>query len=310
MKITFLGTGAAAPSLSRGLPALAVQNENKIVLCDCGEGTQMQIQRAGLAPSKIQSILISHLHGDHVFGLPGFINSQQLMGRVAPLFIYGPKGIKKFINCIMQVSKHKPDFPFDIIELDGEEAQFSTGGFAVTSRQLQHSEPCFGYRLQEPPKPGIFDAAQADALGIPHGMERAALQRGESIWHNGREIRSHEIVGPSRPGRVIAYCTDTRPCDAGIHVARNCDLLIHDATFSDAHTDRAEPTMHSTGREAAVVARKASAKMLALWHVSIRLHGIEEENLVQQAREEFPNSHLPSDLEEIEVHRDEDQHAI
>jgi ribonuclease Z len=304
MKVTFLGTGAAAPSLSRGLPALAVQRENKIVLCDCGEGTQMQIQRAGLPPTKIHTILISHLHGDHVLGLPGFISSQQLMGRTSPLTVYGPSGIKQFLNCLMLVSKYEPDFPFDIIELDEHSEQsFPISDFKVTTKLLLHSTPCLGFRLQEDPKPGVFDAAKADLLQIPNGPKRAALQRGENIRHNGREILSEEIVGPVRAGRSIVYCTDTRPCDAGIDLSRNCDLLIHDATFSDAYAVRAEPTMHSTGREAAIIARTAAAKKLALWHLSIRLRGEEETNLINQARLEFENSHLPEDLDSLDVQR-------
>ena len=304
LKIIFLGTGAATPTIARGLPALAIQKENKIILCDCGEGTQLQLQRAGLSPAKVQTILISHLHGDHVLGLPGFINSQQLMGRRAPLSVYGPAGLQAFLDCAANISKYKPEFPFQVIELDHHgEATFTVAGFAVLTRDLDHSTPCLGYRIQEPPRPGPFDAAKAEAFGIPEGPLRAALQRGESIAHNGRTLLSSEIVGRSLPGRVIVYCTDTRPCEAGIALAENCDLLVHDATFSDAYQVHAEPTKHSTGREAARVARTAGARKLALWHLSIRLRGEEEYNLLAQAREEFANSNLAADLEHIKVQR-------
>ncbi len=304
MNLIFLGTGAAAPSLSRGLPALVVQQENRLVLCDCGEGTQMQLQRAGLSSAKIHTILISHLHGDHLFGLPGLINSQQLLGRSRPLNIYGPIGLRRFIGCMKQLSAYEPDFALAIHELDEcDEQHFDIPGFTVTARRLEHSSPCFGFRLQEPSKPGVFDADKAERLGIPRGMERAALQRGENVRVNGREIAAPEIVGPERPGRVIVYCTDTRPCEAGIELARHCDLLVHDATFSDAYADRAEPTMHSTGRDAARVAQTAGAKRLALWHLSIRLHGGEEENLLHQAREGFADAFLPSDLDVVKIER-------
>ncbi len=328
LTLVFLGAGAAAPTLSRSLPSLAIQTENRIVLCDCGEGTQMQIQRAGLSPSKIQHILISHLHGDHILGLPGFINTQQLMKRITPLTIYGPPGLKRFMECVAETSRHKPDFPFNIIELDPQKVEsFSVANFSVTARNLRHSDstscldqgrrvnvtarnlrhsdPCLGYRLQEPPKPGVFDAVKAEQLGVPNGPERAALQRGESILVNGREIQADEIVGRERPGRIIAYCTDTRPCDAGISLAEGCDLLVHDATFSDACADRAKATMHSTSREAALVARRAGSKKLALWHISLRVQGDEENNLLSQAREEFAESVLPQDLESMPVLRRE-----
>ena len=303
-RLIFLGTGAAAPSASRSLPALAIKKENRIVLCDCGEGTQMQIRRAGLSPSKIHSILISHLHGDHVLDLPGFISTQQLMGRTSPLTIYGPPGTKQFLDCMSLVSKFSPEFPFKIVELEPHYPQFfSIPGFSVTAQYLDHGAPCLGFRLQEQNKPGAFNAAKADALGIPLGIERAALQRGKSILHNGREIRAEEIVGPMQPGRVISYCTDTRPCDAGLALAANCDVLVHDATFSDAFEEYAEPTKHSTGREAAILARTAGAKMLVLWHLSIRLHGEEEACLLSQAKAEFVHSALFDDLAHLDVQR-------
>lgn len=304
LKIIFLGTGAAAPTIARGLPALAVQKDNKIILCDCGEGTQLQLQRAGLSPAKIHTILISHLHGDHVLGLPGFINSQQLMGRHKPLSIYGPAGLRAFLDCAANISKYKPEFPLNIVELDPLSSEtFFAADFSITFRNLDHSTPCLGFRIEEPPKPGPFDAVKADVLGIPPGPLRAALQRGESIVHNGRKVPASEIVGRPRPGRVIAYCTDTRPCTAGLTLAENCDLLVHDATFSDLYQVHAGPTKHSTGREAAIVARRAGAKKLALWHLSIRLRGEEEERLLGQAREEFVNTYLAADLASVDIQR-------
>jgi len=304
LKIIFLGTGAATPTIERGLPALVIQKENQNILCDCGEGTQLQLQRAGVSPAKISAVLISHIHGDHVLGLPGFINTQQLMGRRNPLSIYGPPGLQAFLDCAANISKYKPEFPLQVVELaPRSNAMFSVAGFSIVARNLDHSTPCLGYRVEEPPKPGPFNAAKAEAMGIPEGPLRAALQRGESIALNGRTVSSSEIVGRQKPGRVVAYCTDTRPCDAGIALAENCDLLVHDATFSDACQIHAEPTKHSTGREAAIVARTAGANKLALWHLSIRLRGEEEHKLLQQAREEFSNSHLAADLEHMEIQR-------
>ena len=302
--IVFLGTGAAAPSLSRGLPSLAIIRENRIVLCDCGEATQLKLMQAGLSPAKIRTILISHLHGDHIFGLPGFLSSQQLLGREAPLSIYGPPGIQNFIDCMSQVSKYAVEYPLNIIELSPDNKEnFREGQFLISSQNVLHSSPCLGYRLQESDKPGKFDADKANELGIPDGPERAKLVGGETIEFNGKTVHPSDVVGPSQPGRILTYCTDTRPCDAVLELAKECDLLIHDATFSDAYADRAEPTFHSTSRQAAEIAKQAHAQKLALWHLSIRVHGEEERALLEQAREVFPQSYLPNDLDLWDVPR-------
>lgn len=304
LKIIFLGTGAAAPSLSRGLPALAVVRERRVILCDCGEGTQMRLMQAGISPAKIRTILISHLHGDHVFGLAGLLTSQQLMGRTAPLAIYGPPGLRGFLQCIADVSKYHLEFPLTITELSTEvREQFRENNFTISSQNLLHSSPCLGYRLQESPKPGVFDAAKAEELGIPEGPERARLLQGHPVKVGDEVVQPKEVVGPSQPGRIVTYCTDTRPCDSARQLAEDCDLLIHDATFSDAYADRAEPTFHSTSRQAAKVAHDARARKLALWHLSLRVHGAEEQSMLNEALEVFPHSELPSDLDTWDLSR-------
>ena len=304
LKITFLGTGAAAPSLTRGLPALAIQRQGKIILCDCGEGTQFRLQQAGLPPSKIHTICISHLHGDHIFGLPGFLTSQQLFGRTASLTIFGPPGMSAYIDAVAHISKYTLAYPVTVNELDpAERSEFEIDAFAVTAQNMLHSSPCLGYRFQESDKPGKFDQAKAEQLGIPQGPSRGQLQKGNSITVNGRTIEPEAVVGPPIPGRIITYCTDTRPCEAALQLAHDCDLLILDSTFSDAYKDRAEPTFHCTSREAAGIAKQANAKKLALWHLSIRVHGDEEAALLAQAREEFEDSFLPNDLDVISIRR-------
>ncbi len=304
LKIVFLGTGAAAPSLSRGLPALALVRENKIILCDCGEGTQLKLLQAGVPPSKIHTICISHLHGDHIFGLPGLMTSQQLFGRTTSLTIYGPPGIAAYLDSIAAISKYKIEFPLQVVELDPDQTSTcQIDEFTVTTKNLAHSSPCLGYRFEESPRPGKFDNDRADELGIPQGPLRSQLQRGENIDVGGRRITAAEIVGPSQPGRVITFCTDTKPCEATLELADQCHVLIHDSTFSDAWADKAEPTCHSTSRDAAILARRANAQQLVLWHLSIRLHGDEEKNLLSQAREEFANCLLPNDLDELVVSR-------
>lgn len=304
LKIVFLGTGAAAPSLSRGLPALAIYRQGKIFLCDCGEGTQLRLMQAGLPPSKIHTICLSHLHGDHIFGLPGFLTSQQLFSRNVPLTLYGPPGLSAYVETIAHISKYTLEYPVHTVELSPETTStFQVDEFLVTAINLRHSSVCLGYRFHEKDKPGKFDAGKADQLGIPPGPLRRQLQHGESIQLENRQIDPNKVVGPAIPGRVITYCTDTRPCEAAVQLAHHCDVLIHDSTFSDAYADRAEPTWHSTSREAALMAQQAGARTLALWHLSIRIQPDEEAALLAQARQVFAHTILPNDLDELFVPR-------
>lgn len=278
--------------------------ENKIVLCDCGEGTQLKILQAGLSPSKIHTISISHLHGDHIFGLPGFITSQQLFGRTSSLTIYGPPGIRDYMQAIADISKYHIEFPLEVIEIDPHHTStLKIDEFVVTSKDLDHSSPCLGYRFEESNRPGKFDNIKADELGIPNGPLRSQLQQGKTIYLDGKEIIASDIVGPSIPGRIIAYCTDTKPCDATLELAANCNVLIHDCTFSDAWADKADLTFHTTSRDAAKLAKAAKVDQLLLWHLSIRVHGEEEAQLLAQAQEEFPNCILPNDLDELDIPR-------
>ncbi len=303
IELTFLGTGASVPSAKRGLPALVVSREGEAVLLDCGEATQFRISQADLHPSRNRTILISHLHGDHFFGLPGFLSSQQMADRQSPLMLAGPPGLKDFFSCLKNVSHFNVHFPLDIIELDGNEHEpLHSSGFKITARPLEHRVPCLGYRLEESPKPGVFDADKAEALGLPHGPIRGRLQKGKAVEWRGRTISPEELIGPERPGRVIAYCTDTRPCDNAVKLAEHADVLIHDSTFNDAFAERARHTFHSTAREAAKVAQNAGARQLVLWHISTRLLYHDKE-LLDQARDVFLNSVLSQDLQTLSIER-------
>ncbi len=302
IRLHFLGTGGAVPSATRWAPALAVEREGEIILLDCGEGVQIRLQQAGLSPARIGAILLSHLHGDHLFGLPGLLTSQQLLGRTAPLTICGPVGIRRFLESLSPFGRVL-DLPLTIIEWDEKETPSLTlGAFSVKALPLCHSAPCFGYRLQEPDKPGKFDAQRAEELGLPEGPLRRRLLKGETVRLGDRIVHPNEVVGPPLPGRSIIYCTDTVPCENSVSLARNGDVLVHDATFSDAYADRAEQSMHSTARQAAQIARNAGVKRLILWHLSLRVHGTEND-LLQEAREEFADTLVPADLELFELPR-------
>jgi len=301
LSLTLLGTGASLPSKRRGLPSLVIRKDGEYILCDCSEGTQQRIMHANIPPSRIHTMLISHLHGDHIFGIPGFITSQQMASRSNPLRIIGPTGLQKYLQLIKDISGYGIDYQLEIDEMSEVSHEFKAGSFYVAARQLDHQgQPCYGFRLQEKDKPGKFNSRKADALGIPHGPERAALLRGENVvLSDGRTIEPAMLVGPTRPGRIIAYCTDTRPCKAAVELAQECDLLVYDSTFTDEHTELANESGHSTSGQAARIALEADAKQLVLWHISPRYDEEDELLLLQQAKGVFPSTLLPDDLQTL-----------
>lgn len=305
LKIVFLGTGAAIPTLRRGLPSLAIIKDNRTFLCDCGEGTQLRIMQAGLHPSKISHIFISHLHGDHIFGLPGFLSTQQMMGRMNPLTLFGPKGLKKFIEKVRNISEFTLDFSLRIVELEPERQKFQVDDFVVKTSLLEHRSLCYGYGFFERPRPGKFNVEKAKMFDIPPGPQRAALKQGNAIFVHGRKIRPDDVLAPPVPGRVIAYCSDTRPCSSAVELAKDCDVLVHDSTFAEHHKDKAHESFHSTAEQAAKVAARANAKKLILWHISSRYDEDDERELLAQARQVFPESYLSRDFAEIKIERPE-----
>jgi len=304
LEIQFLGTGAAVPSVRRGLPSLAIKHDGGIVLCDIGEGTQINILRAGISPSKIHSIIISHLHGDHIFGLPGFLTSQQMMDRINPLTIIGPVGIRQFYESIREISGFDISYPLYFKELtETEHTGLFVGPFQVNAKTLDHRTICYGYRFSEAVKPGKFYVEKAEKLGIPPGPLRSNLQQGKTIKLNGKSISPEEVLGPPRPGRTIVYCTDTLPCENTIELAKNASILIHDSTFSKEHTERASKTFHSTSAQAAEIAARAGVEKLLLWHLSIRNDENDEQKMLKEAREIFTETYLPRDYETLEIKR-------
>ncbi len=301
LKVIFLGTSASIPSERRNLPSVAISKDGFTILCDCGEGVQMRINKANISPSKLRYVFISHLHGDHIFGLNGFLTTQHLLDRTAPLTLYGPKGIKAYVDFIQTLSSHNLKYPLEIVEFSDKKAyRFKIDHFSVVVKRLDHSLPCYGFRFIEDEKPGKFDQQLAEQLNIPHGPERSKLQQGKSIiLKNGQKISPHQVVGSPIPGRVVTYCTDTRPCKAALELAERTDVLIYESTFAEKHRDRAEKTYHSTAKQAAAVAAQAGAKALYLYHISQRNDEKEEFNMLNEAKEVFENAFLPEDLQSV-----------
>jgi ribonuclease Z len=301
-----LGTASAIPAHGRHLSACALQHEGRILLFDCGEGTQYQLQRAGLRRSRIEAVFITHFHGDHLYGLPGVVTTFALLERTEPLTIVGPKGMSTVLQSLPGL---KSDWlPFDVryveLEEDFEHALvYETDDFTVEARPLDHRVFAAGFRFETKPRPGRVDAERARALGLA-GPQIGALVRGETVTTDaGRVVRPEEIQGPARPGVSFAYCLDTAPCDGARRLAEGADLVLHDATFGEELRDRAEETGHSTARQAAEIARDAGAKRLLLTHFSARYES--PEPLVAEARRVFENTDAAREVETYRLRPDD-----
>ena len=295
----FLGTGGSWPTVKRNVSAIAVKRGGEILLFDCGEGTQRQIQRSGLSYMQIKSIFISHFHGDHFLGLPGLIQTMQLNDRKEPLTIYGPRGISRIVEIVKNLGYFRPSYEIVGKDVDeGDEIRFN--GYSVKPFRVEHNVPALGYVLEEDMRPGRFNKKKALELGIPEGPLFGRLQRGESIkLKDGRVITPDMVLGPPRPGRKVVYTGDTKPCNKVVEFARNADLLIHDATFLSDLEDVAIEYGHSTARQAAEIAKEANVDKLVLTHISPRY--MDERLIEKEAKEIFKNSIVARDFLKLEV---------
>ncbi|HUP48051.1 MAG TPA: ribonuclease Z [Thermoanaerobaculia bacterium] len=298
IRVVFLGTSGGSPSSERNLASLAVVFDGRVILLDCGEGTQYRLLQGPVSSGRIEAIFITHLHGDHLYGLPGLLATLGLNGRTDPLAVFGPAGIEPYLRGIFETSRLRLRYDLSIREC-GEGEIADLGGLRVVAARLEHSVECLGFALVEDDHPGRFDLERARSLGIPAGPLYGRLQRGEDVEIDGRPIRSSEVVGPRRRGRRIVYCTDTRPCDGAVGLAREADVLIHEATFGSDMAAEARERFHSTAAEAAEVARRAAAGRLIITHFSPRYRDVTP--LVEEARGVFPATEAAADLTEFAV---------
>jgi ribonuclease Z len=246
----------------------------------------------GLKLSQVTAVFLTHLHGDHYYGLPGLLSTSSLQDRSAPLTVVGPAGIRAVLDGIPGVRKDDLTFSMNCVELEHytlADAVFQGADYTVSALALDHGLPTFGYRYAEHPTPGSLDVDRARGMGVNDYAQFRALKRGEAVeGASGRRVRPEDVIGPERPGGVFAYITDTRPCEAGVALARGADIVFHDSTFGDEHTARAFETGHSTAREAAEVARAAGATRLLLGHFSARYRSLD--SLLKEAQEVFPGA--------------------
>jgi ribonuclease Z len=304
MRIVLLGTSSAVPTLTRGLSATALVREGDVFLFDCGEGTQLQLMRSTVKRSRIHSIFIGHLHGDHLYGIAGLLSTLHLDGREAPLNVFGPEGLRAFLSAAFRTSDMQFSFKVTLKEfprgfrgrvLDEED-------FYIEALPLDHSIFCLGWRFQEKDKPGIFNLEKAEELGIPRGPLYGQLQHGQSITlTDGRVITPDMVLGPPRPGKSVAYCLDTQFSERSIKLAEKCTVLVHETTFGPDAVDMARERKHSTMEDAARVAREAGVQNLIATHFSSRYDGRQVAEIADRSREMFERITIGRDLLEVEI---------
>jgi ribonuclease Z len=299
VRVVFLGTAGSFPTIDRGLPAIAVHRGKELFLFDCGEGAQRQMFIAQIGFRYPLRVFISHLHGDHVLGLPGLLQTMSLFNVTHPVEVYGPPGIHSFFQAIVDVFRFRLPFPLQVLEVT-EGTVCDEEEYWVQAAWTEHRVPNLAYALLEKERPGKFYPAQARALGVPEGPLWSQLQHGLDVTlDDGRVIVPAQVVGPPRRGRKIVYSGDTKPCAALLALARDADLLIHEATVDDALAERAGQYGHSTPRQAASLAKEANVKRLVLTHISMRY--TDAEVLRQQAAAIFPNVTVAEDFMELTV---------
>ena len=299
LHVTVLGSGASLPTLHRQTTAVAVRREADLFLFDCGEGTQLQWRRAGLGFSKLRTICISHLHGDHVNGLVGLLQTLALSDRDQPLTLIGPVGLKGLIDAARRHLGLRLAYELEVRELGGGTA-IEAKDYQIICAPLDHGIETLGFSLVEAEKPGRFDVDAARDLGIPEGPLFGRLQRGETIeLEDGSRVTPDQVLGEARRGRKVCFCVDTRPCDAAVQLAGGADLFVCDSTFTDELTVEARRRGHSTARQAAEMAQRAGARRLLLIHISARYH--DPRTLLDEAVQVFPDSEVAEDLMQIQV---------
>ena len=298
LTVTFLGTSAAAPTSTRALPAVAIRREGEVVLMDCGEGVQRGALEESIGLGGPMTILITHLHGDHVAGILGLLQTMSLSQRRRPLTLVGPPGLRRWLEVTSEMLHMGLTFPVDFVPAKPG-MTVRTPGFRVRAARARHSVEAFSYLVEENRRPGVFHPDRARALGVPEGRLWSNLQRGRRVEVEGRRVEPSQVVGSPRPGRRIGYSGDTRPSPGLARFFARCDLLIFDSTFSEGDRAKALDRKHSTSAEAAALAKKAGARRLALTHFSARYTSTA--GLVREARRIFPNTVAARDGLSLEV---------
>ena len=297
LDVVLLGTAASVPTAFRAPAALLVRRGGERLLFDCAEGTQRQLMRSTVGLPDIDAVYLTHYHADHILGLPGMLKTFALRDRDRTLVVHGPAGLEKTMSALRAIHG-RLSYPLRLVEVAPGDV-LPGDGYAIHVFPLDHGTPAVGYALVEDERPGRFDNELADQLGVPFGPERGRLQRGEAVaLANGRVVRPDELIGPARRGRKIVIGGDTGPSKAVVDAAQGADVLVHEATFTQADAERARETNHSTAAEAAQVGAAAGARLLVLTHVSARYRASE---IRDEAQALHPAVVVPRDFDVIEV---------
>ena len=311
MQITFLGTSSGVPTRGRNVSAVALRlpQRSELWLFDCGEATQHQFLRSDLRVSQLRRIFITHMHGDHVFGLPGLLASLGLAGTCPGIDLYGPDPLRDYLEGVLRTSSTRIGYPLRTHKVrqaaEGGTVVFDDDELQVRCTPLTHRVPAYAYRVDQKPRAGRFDIEQARNLGIPPGPIYAELKAGRTITlEDGRIINGASLTGPERPGASIVYCTDTVFCEAAVELARGADLLIHESTFSHGEAELAIARQHSTSTMAAQTALEAGVKQLVLTHLSPRYmpgNPQSPDDLLAEARAIFAETIMAKDFLTLDV---------
>jgi len=298
--MTFLGTGAGMPSKERNVSALILNllhEINELWLFDCGEATQHQILRTTLKPRKITKIFITHLHGDHIFGLPGLLSSRSFLDGEDPVTIYGPVGIKKYVMTSLELSKTHLTYPLYFVELDDEGLIFENERFLIHNIKLKHNVLSYGYRITEKDQLGELQVEKLLKLGIrPGPIFRTIKENEQTVLEDGTVISRKDVTGPPKKGKKITIFGDTRYDKRFSNFVKHSDVLIHEATFSDEHKNLAKQYYHATSKEAAMLAKAGSVKKLILTHISSRYQQEVKQTLLKEAQSIFKHTKIAYDL--------------
>jgi len=328
MEIVFLGTSAAVPTRQRNLSSFVLLYNGEQILFDAGEDVQRQFEDAGLKFNAPLSIFISHMHGDHIIGLPGLLFHFTLVSRTQEVKIWGPPGIFPYLYLHRMVTGLRAPFLKEVYEIHSEEKKMylydyqgkpdqkpeeisientkihDTANYVINAIPMCHSVPTTGFKFLEKPRPGKFEPKIAESVGIPQGHLWKKMQMGEIVKYKDQTYNPEKlgIVGPKRPGIIISYSADTKICTALYSLAKESDVFICEATYGNDLKNLAEEKKHMTTIQGAQVAKESNVFQLVLTHISSRYS--EVDNLLEEARSIFPNSLIAHDLMRLTPQKD------
>jgi ribonuclease Z len=306
LELWFMGTSAGRPVTDRNVTSIVLQmpqGRGKFWMFDCGEGTQHRLLKTPFKLSRLECVFITHLHGDHIFGLPGLLSSRSSLGGTEPVSVYGPAGIRELLVTALKLTGTHLGFELNLHEVhDG--TVYEDDDFIVETALLDHRIESYGFRITEKPRPGPLNVKLLKEMGIPSGPLYGRLKSGEDVeLPDGRSIKAKNIIGPPIPGRIVTILGDTRPTENGVRLSRGADVLVHEATFSEEFAEKASNYGHSTSRQAAETAREAEAKRLFITHFSTRFTADDLSNLEEEARNIFPAAYAAKELVPFPIHR-------